>query len=210
MPSLRIPTIVYSFVQALVFGAYVTTFIHCLRWLLHGGKGWSRREGGNVSILIVSIGIFLLQTVGLATSFKATLEIQSLGSTGYNLYNTITNAVQYTTFEVVDAVLIYRCWVVYNNSWKIICLPVFLWISSVVISSYDIYIYVRILGTTDPGTIDKLTSLALPIWDGFFACNIAINIYATSMYILFFKFELTQPHKSCHCLSNRICRKEEH
>ncbi|KAF8633179.1 hypothetical protein AX15_001478 [Amanita polypyramis BW_CC] len=86
---------------------------------------------------------------------------------------------QYATFQVVDAVLIYRCWVIHSYAWQVICLPLFFWVSSVALSSYDFYVYALELDTTNPYTVYRLSSLTFQIWDGFFACNIIINTYAT-------------------------------
>ncbi|KIL59641.1 hypothetical protein M378DRAFT_14671 [Amanita muscaria Koide BX008] len=176
-------SIVNSFVQANVYGIYVTTLILCLRWLLFQDESLKRREKLNIPMLIISIVVFLLETAGLATCFQTTLELQDANSQGFKTLNTINSAVEYTTLQIVDAVLIYRCWVVYGYSWKIVLLPLFLWISSVVLSSYDLSLYVLDLNTTDPDTAARINVLSLQIWDGFFACNIAINIYATTAIV---------------------------
>ncbi|KAM6499054.1 hypothetical protein JOM56_004562 [Amanita muscaria] len=176
-------SIVNSFVQANVYGIYVTTLILCLRWLLFQDESLKRREKLNIPMLTISIAVFLLQTAGLATCFQTTLELQDPNSQGFSTLNTINSAVEYTTLQIVDAVLIYRCWVVYGYSWKIVLLPLFLWISSVVLSSYDISLYVLDINTTDPDTAARINVLSLQIWDGFFACNIAINIYATTAIV---------------------------
>ncbi|KIL59640.1 hypothetical protein M378DRAFT_84851 [Amanita muscaria Koide BX008] len=176
-------SIVNSFVQANVYGIYVTTLILCLRWLVFHDESWKRREKLNIPMLCISIVVFLLETAGLATCFQTTLELQDANAQGFNTLNTINSAMEYTTLQIVDAVLIYRCWVVYGYSWKIVLLPLFLWISSVVLSSYDLSLYALALNTTDPDTAAKLGLLTLQIWDGFFACNISVNIYATTAIV---------------------------
>jgi len=176
-------SIVNSFVQANVYGIYVTTFVLCIRWLVYKDEGLKRREKLNIPMFMVSIAVFLLQTAGLATCFQTTLEAQAANNKGYNTLNTINSAVEYTTLQIVDAVLIYRCWVVYGYSWKIVILPLFLWVSSVCLSSYDLSLYALALNTTDDDTAARLGLLVLQIWDGFFACNIAINIYATTAIV---------------------------
>ncbi|KAF8626739.1 hypothetical protein AX15_004716 [Amanita polypyramis BW_CC] len=110
----------------------------------------------------------------LATSLKNTLLALSLDLTGYRIFQTVNTALEYTIYQIVDAILIYRCWIVYGRTGRIIFLPVFLWLSSVVFSSYNVYLY---------ASKNKESSLTDKICDGFFACNIVINIYATTAIV---------------------------
>ncbi|KIL59812.1 hypothetical protein M378DRAFT_168815 [Amanita muscaria Koide BX008] len=181
--DLLFPSLVNSFVQAISYGLYIATFSHCLRWLLYDNESWKGRNKLNWPMLTISILVFLLGTAGLGTSFRMTLALHQSDDLLYNTFNTVNSALEYTTFQIVDAVLIYRCWVVYNYSWRVICLPGLFWIAGVILSSYDIYLYSVALNTYDPEAIDKLALLTLHIWNGFFACNIAVNIYATCTII---------------------------
>lgn len=87
--AIQVASIVNSFVQALVYGAYIITLVHCLRWIMYNDEGWSRRKKMDMTMLIVSIAVFLLQTAGLATAFKTTLELQDSNTEGFNLLNMI-------------------------------------------------------------------------------------------------------------------------
>ncbi|KAF8625123.1 hypothetical protein AX15_005538 [Amanita polypyramis BW_CC] len=173
----QILTITNSFVQALLFGIYITTLIHGLRWLVYNDGGQDRWGRGNVPMLIISIVIFFLQTMVLAALFKSTLLALNLDAMGYRTFNTIGVAMEFTIYQVVDAVLIYRCWIVYGRTGGIICVPIFLWISTVVFSSYNVYLYASST-VLDVGK-HRVSSLTGKLCDGFFACNIVINIYAT-------------------------------
>ncbi|KAF8632098.1 hypothetical protein AX15_002051 [Amanita polypyramis BW_CC] len=188
MPHIRdyeIPTIVNLFVEALLYGVYITTLIHCLRWLVYNDGGRSGRGRVNVSMLIVSIVIFLFQTVEVATAFKGTLLVQSLDPTGYNIFQTVNIALEYTLYQIVDAVLIHRCWVVYGHAYKIIFLPVLLWISSVALTGYAIYLYAStvVFHLANDKALDKVERLVIKILNSFLACNITINIYATTAIV---------------------------
>ena len=59
-----------AFVQTLMYGMYVTTFAHCLRWLLLDDEGWKIRRRINWSMLIISILLFLLSTTALALTIQ--------------------------------------------------------------------------------------------------------------------------------------------
>ena len=57
--------------QALLYGLYVGTLAHCLRWLLFDDEGWSHRKNVNWAMLTVTIFIFLLSTGSLAMMFQS-------------------------------------------------------------------------------------------------------------------------------------------
>ncbi|KAF8632100.1 hypothetical protein AX15_002053 [Amanita polypyramis BW_CC] len=177
--SLQLTSILRLFVFALSYGIYFTTTIHCLRWLLYKGGGQTRREKGNISMLAVCFALFLFETVGLAAYFKATLEAQNLNNRDYNIFNTVYDWLEAAIYQIVDAVQIYRCWVVYNHSWKIIIFPVVFWFSCMALSGYGYYLCLLKLG----GAANK-SSLLSQIWGGFFACSMVISIYATTAIVL--------------------------
>ncbi|KAF8622792.1 hypothetical protein AX15_006722 [Amanita polypyramis BW_CC] len=202
--TIQISSIFESFICALAYGIYITTFGHCLRWLFYNDGGRIRLERGNAPMLIVSIVIFLLETTELATSFRGALAAQNLNPLIYNILNTTNNAIEYTLYQIVDAVLIYRCWVVYGRSYKIICLPILFWISSVALTTYAIYLYAvtLTLEAADQETLYKVSILVAKIWDGFFSCNIATNIYATTAIV----YRIVQVTKNSVLGSGRLHR----
>ena len=53
------------FTQAALYGLYVATLIHCLRWLVYTDEGWKRRDRVNKLMLTTTIIIFLCSTVNL-------------------------------------------------------------------------------------------------------------------------------------------------
>jgi hypothetical protein len=65
------------FTQAALYGLYVATLIHCLRWLLYTDDGWKQRDGVNRIMLTAAILIFLLSTINLGLLLG--LQFQYLG-----------------------------------------------------------------------------------------------------------------------------------
>jgi hypothetical protein len=57
--------IVGAIVQALLYGLYLATLAHCLRWLLFDDEGWSRRKDINWRMLVIAVVIFLFSTAYL-------------------------------------------------------------------------------------------------------------------------------------------------
>ena len=58
------------FVQAILYGLYVATFVHCLRWLIYTDDGWRRRDRVNKLMLTATILIFMLTTMDLGIAFR--------------------------------------------------------------------------------------------------------------------------------------------
>ena len=67
-----------TFVQAIMYGMYATTFVHCLRWLLFDDEGWKLRQRINWSLLVASILLFLLSTTDLALTLKSLNDYNDL------------------------------------------------------------------------------------------------------------------------------------
>jgi hypothetical protein len=68
-----VPYIIEAVVQALLYGLYVATLVHCLRWLLYNDKDWSYRKDINWPMLAVTVVIFLLSTASLGLLLKLVL-----------------------------------------------------------------------------------------------------------------------------------------
>ena len=64
-PPPAIAQLIQLFIQAALYGLYVATLIHCLRWLVYTDDGWKQRDGVNKLMLITTILIFLVSTVNL-------------------------------------------------------------------------------------------------------------------------------------------------
>ena len=60
------------FSQAIMYGLYVETSVHCLRWLLFDDKDWNIRKKINWTMLTIAVVLFTLMTVNLLTSLLLT------------------------------------------------------------------------------------------------------------------------------------------
>jgi len=123
-------TFITLFTQAVLYGVYVATLIHCLRWLIYTDEGWKLRDRINGFMLITTILIFSLSTtnlfVQLPLQFYAMKDSNTWIKGGEAIYGLTLTA----PILIVDAVLIYRCWAVYGHSWRIVCLPIIFWLGS--------------------------------------------------------------------------------
>src|ERR1700759_655198 len=64
-PVSTIAQLTTLFTQAVFYGLYVVTLIHCLRWLVYTDDGWEQWNRINKLMLITTVLIFLLSTVNL-------------------------------------------------------------------------------------------------------------------------------------------------
>ena len=75
--------------QALLYGLYVATLVHCLRWLLYDDKGWSHRNDVKWPMLITTLVIFLFYTgsllLDLRSVFAGTAPLTTAGVSTRNL-----------------------------------------------------------------------------------------------------------------------------
>ena len=68
------------FTQAALYGLYVATLIHCLRWLVFADDGWKLRDRFDKPVLITTIFVFLFSTMNLL--FSLPLESYLLENSG--------------------------------------------------------------------------------------------------------------------------------
>ncbi|PFH47713.1 hypothetical protein AMATHDRAFT_6486 [Amanita thiersii Skay4041] len=174
------PLIVASFIQSLLYGLYIATFSVSLRWLLFNDNEWTIRSRFNKPMLIISCLIFLLLTTDIIISFQITLATYRRDPV-FVTYNTISVAAEGLTIILVDAVLIFRCFIVYSRQWRVIYIPLAFWLGNIVCTIIFTYWSVLVIQGPLP---DAIPPRLFHISQAFYACTIATNIYATSAIIL--------------------------
>ncbi|KAJ7152895.1 hypothetical protein C8R46DRAFT_1120710 [Mycena filopes] len=92
-----------------------------------------------------------------------------------NVVKTV-NVVMQTTLG--DGMLIYRCWVVYERSWRIVAFPILLWIGGAVCTVMNIVLEIRLHSNA------LVTSTSLrPVIISFWVLTIVLNILTTGMLV---------------------------
>ena len=78
--------LIFLFLQAVFYGLYIATLLHCLRWLIFTDGGWKPRDRVNKLMLTSSVLIFLLSTMNLGSvlpvEFYILGNIASLSTAG--------------------------------------------------------------------------------------------------------------------------------
>ncbi|KIL63306.1 hypothetical protein M378DRAFT_164594 [Amanita muscaria Koide BX008] len=164
------------FIRAFLYGIYITILAHCLRWIFYEDEGWKLRRRVNGMMLTITMLVFALTTASFGVWHQIALLVvrgQELGVT--KLVNASDGLGRATTL-IIDATLVYRCWVVYSMSCSAIYFPLFLLVSNIglYISSF----------------------LYIPEFDArlivtFYSFNIIINLYTIRKLHSFHRSYLT-------------------
>ena len=90
-PPQVVRALIQLFMQAALYGLYVATLIHCLRWLVYTNDGWKLRDRvSNKLILITTILIFLFSTGNLVLMLPIPLFfIGDFGDRGSNILSMV-------------------------------------------------------------------------------------------------------------------------
>ena len=70
--------LIFLFIQAIFYGLYIATLLHCLRWLIFTDGGWKPRDKVNKLMLTSSVLIFILSTMNLGIALP--VEFYSIGN----------------------------------------------------------------------------------------------------------------------------------
>ncbi|KAF8330649.1 hypothetical protein F5887DRAFT_78146 [Amanita rubescens] len=167
--------------QALLTGVYFASFLLCLRWLIFSDDGEALRKPIHRPYLIITIFLFTCSVIGFSISLQATLLVFE-GRSGKSYYTTVVIwFIKLLTPIITDSVLIFRCWMVYNRSWRIAALPLVLSlynISSLLVMT--VYWSVTISGAASKCLLYPQRG----ILESYYGSTTIINIYATSAIIL--------------------------
>ncbi|KAF8342378.1 hypothetical protein F5887DRAFT_1076177 [Amanita rubescens] len=169
--------------QALVTGAYFASFLVCLRWLIFSDDGRTTRKRIHWPLLIIAIILFAFSVTDLGITLQTTLLVfgDRPGSKSYTIDSDIAYFIEMLAPIITDSVLIFRCWAVYDRSWRIVILPLLLLLYNI---SCLILLTYWTTTTSGAGESESFADQFLGILESNYASTIAINIYATSVIIL--------------------------
>ncbi|KAF8068866.1 hypothetical protein FPV67DRAFT_1490019 [Lyophyllum atratum] len=194
MPDTRFQSdaaqVVAVFVECIFYGIYLVTFLASLKSILWSGsqRTWASRLTSNRSMFLVIMVIFTISTLNLALGLVRLLQgliyhtqpgggaIAELGQDWINIVKPLTVHLQTIT---ADVVLIHRCWIMCDKSYRMIIFPVFLWLGGVAVTALSMYMQ----GVLTSGSRVNGGTLS-HVYISFWSATITINIYATAMIVL--------------------------
>ncbi|KAM6492056.1 hypothetical protein JOM56_011780 [Amanita muscaria] len=173
MVSIQEATVLALLVQAILYGFYLMLVMLTLRWLIFDDRGWKLRGNINGTMISTAILFFVFSTSNLSLSLLMSIVAMRGQTTAYNRYGIVNNMIENTTILMADAVLIYRCWVVYGKSWRVVIAPVLLWLAA--LSCSVLVICSQLIVGWESGFYR--------LWVVFYCSNILTNVYATGAII---------------------------
>ncbi|KIL60824.1 hypothetical protein M378DRAFT_904536 [Amanita muscaria Koide BX008] len=174
-PDIRV---IAAFMNTFLYGLYVSTLAHCIRWLLFRYEGWKLRKQINIPLLVITIYSSIVLTVNAGMVLqKAIYPSWGCDIPAYIVPIVVITTLGFTLFWIVDAVLIYQCWVLYAKSWRVICPPLALWTMHII--SSIIGVTWSVVGTANMDQRPLSTTWILKSFDIFFAFTTAATVYAT-------------------------------
>lgn len=174
-PDIRV---IAAFMNTFLYGLYVSTLAHCIRWLLFRYEGWKLRKQINIPLLLITIYSSIVVTVNAGMVLqKAIYPSWGCDIPAYIVSIVVINTLGFTLFWVMDAFLIYQCWVLYAKSWRVICPPLALWTMHII--SSIIGVTWSVVGTANLNRRPLSTTWILKTFDIIFAFTTAATVYAT-------------------------------
>ncbi|KAJ8502545.1 hypothetical protein ONZ45_g11651 [Pleurotus djamor] len=177
--------IVALFLESVLYGVYLVTFIACIKVLLwYNGrlKSWPALNKG---MFIAALAMFIFASMdvgfGLNNNIEAFVRFVGDPEDHFNDIGEWTNVMKMANYVaqtfVGDAILLYRCFVVYDRNWWIIILPALLWVGTTVCGIMTSYIEVSI------GTGALSQSQLKPFITSMLVLTLACNVLTTGLIV---------------------------
>ncbi|KAK7046247.1 carboxylic ester hydrolase [Favolaschia claudopus] len=176
-------------IAAVLYGIYLVTLGVCLRLLLTSESGALRRRSEiRWVITLVSGMLFVNGTLDFVIQVIQVMEAFVTYTGVGGAEHVFTHSSGYQTmiksfcvpFQSLlgDAVLIYRCWFLWDRSWLIIFVPSLIWLANIACA-------IRFLDLLAKATQGLIISTAVKPWvQAFWALTITINVTTTTLIVL--------------------------
>ncbi|KIP04646.1 hypothetical protein PHLGIDRAFT_129367 [Phlebiopsis gigantea 11061_1 CR5-6] len=189
MADLNIPIdvaqILALFMETLFYGLYLVSFGVCMYTMFIVGRSTTRQRVFNFAIAIL---LFTFATLDVALLLRHVLDAfiwyhgpggatEELGDISYWVSAMKTVAYVAQT-SIGDAVLIYRCYIVYGRNWKAAFPLCLLWAAGLVTEGFNCYI----VFATHTNALLSTGELA-PFIISMMSITLALNLIATSMIV---------------------------
>ncbi|KAJ6489862.1 hypothetical protein C8R45DRAFT_1213283 [Mycena sanguinolenta] len=189
MANLSLPAaeLVAHTLGGVMYGIYLVTLGIAGRRILFA-RAWKRRAVTNWINVVVSVVLFTNATLNFVVSTIAIVQAFVLytgpgGAAEFfahgSGWQTLTKSFTVPFQSLVgDGILIYRCWVIWNNSWIMIALPLLIWLANIACAA-------RLLDLLTKATHQLVISSAIQPWgQAFWSMTICISVMATSLIVV--------------------------
>jgi hypothetical protein len=176
------------FIESVLFGVHLISVGYCTRALVSTRTRWKRADEISWAMLCVSLVLLANATFDVTLGFYHNLQafvfytgqggaVQEFTdiSNWINVSKSLTVVVQ---TMIGDAMLIYRCWIIYNRSWLVVAFSILLWLGC-----FASTIWVIFLEATLHSRVLVSASQLLPAGTTFWGLTISLNIITTTMIV---------------------------
>ncbi|KAF8639085.1 hypothetical protein AX16_010391 [Volvariella volvacea WC 439] len=181
------------FMESIFYGTvlciFLVTFFSCIRVLIHPENTFKQLHEINWKMMIAAILMFIFGTMdvafGLVRNFDAFIHfdgdpIDEFSNTD-NWVNVMKMACYVAQTFVGDAILLYRCWVVYNRRYLIVLLPTLVWIAGTVSGAMTIWAEATLSNNNADSLLNA--SKIVPFITSMLSLTLAVNVIVTSMIV---------------------------
>ncbi|KAM6494673.1 hypothetical protein JOM56_009296 [Amanita muscaria] len=171
--------------QSFFYALYLVSLVHAFRWLLYEEEGWTLKSRDKVNWLLLTTSSFVCMFLTVDVVLTALLQLTSASGMPTEAFQIgiASLVVEVSTLLITDAVLIIRCWLVYQRSRRVAFFPLMLWLAS-------------------PNSINPVSLFTVRL---FYCCTCAINLYTTSAIVYQLR-RVARAHGSRSSILYRICR----
>jgi len=181
--------IVGVFMESVFYGIFLVTFVSCMKTLLWKDGHVKPVRTMHYKMIIAAILMFIFATMDVAFHLQHNLDafvgapdhqavLDHFNDTS-NWINVMKMAAYVAQTFVGDAILLYRCWVVYNRNWWIVLLPTLLWLGCTACGAMTVYIEATL---DTEGDLLNADSLA-PFITAMLCLTLAMNALTTSLIV---------------------------
>ncbi|RDB21603.1 hypothetical protein Hypma_011202 [Hypsizygus marmoreus] len=180
--------IVGLFMASVFYGMFLVTFIGCLRvLLLSEGHRLKPLNSINYKMLIPAILMFIFGSLdvafGLQHNIEAFIYFQGDPIDEFNNNSNwlvVMKMVNYVAQTFIgDAILLYRCWVIYSKRWLIVLVPALMWIAETVCGIMTAYIEANL---KNDAALVNAKSL-VPFITSMLTLTLVTNVIVTSLIV---------------------------
>lgn len=179
--------IVALFMESITYGMYLVTLVICARALFFDAQGIKRILNWPMIVVMTLMAIFATLDVALGLRHNLEAFIYYSGPGGpeaefdnISYWVNVMKTVDTQAMSLIgDGMLIYRCFVIYSRSWKIILLPILMWLADVACSVMIIFI----TATLRKDAVLSQQGLLKPFLLSFLIITIVLNFLTTGIIV---------------------------
>ncbi|EMD36422.1 hypothetical protein CERSUDRAFT_106312 [Gelatoporia subvermispora B] len=163
-------------------GIHLVTMGMALWIQLHKDPARGKRTNWLLVIVTIIMGVvgILDATLDIVLNIRVwTTGDLTLFTERASWINIEKNVNQFVQPLIGDAILIYRCWVVYERRWMMIVVPALLWVATCVMSMFTMVLSADIASTSGINA-----AFLTPFISSAFSLTVALNIVTTSLIVL--------------------------